>query len=372
MNPQSQFCHNSQCPARGQRGQENIRVHSRAERRYRCTTCGQTFAATKDTPFYRLRTAVDVVTLVLTLLSHGCPTQAIVAAFGFDERTVAAWLARAGQHCQRVHQHVVQQGRVDLQHVQADELWVKLVGRRVWMAMATAVPSRLWLGGVISPHRDLRLITTLVQMVRACAHTLAILVCVDGLASDVTACLRVFRDPGRTGRRGRPRLVLEQGLRLGQVVKRYARRRVVSVERRVVRGTEQAIATVLAATHTGTGINTAYIERLNATFRASLAPLVRRGRAIAHTEAVLTAGMWLVGCAYNFCWLHDSLRLRAPAGACWKWQERTPAMAARLTNHRWTMRDLLRSQVQLPPWVAPKRRGRPPKRALQPAMAVAA
>ena len=372
MNPHAQFCHNPQCPTRGQRDQGNIRVHSQTEQRYRCTRCGQTFVATKGTPFYRLRTAADVVTLVLTLLSHGCPIQAIVAAFGFDERTVAAWVSRAGQHCQQVHQHLVQQGQVDLQHVQADELWVKLVGRRVWMALALAVPSRLWLGGVISPHRDLPLITTLVQMVRACARTLAILMCVDGLASYVTACLRMFRHPVRTGRRGRPRLVAEKGLLVGQVVKRYARRRVVRVERRVVRGTKKAIGAVLAATHTGTGINTAYIERLNATFRASLAPLVRRGRAIAHTEAVLTAGMWLVGCAYNFCWLHDSLRVASPAGACWKWQECTPAMAAGLTNHRWTMRELLRYQVPLPAWVAPKRRGRPPKRALQPAMAVAA
>ena len=197
-----------------------MHVHSRAEQRYRCTSCGQTFAATKDTPFYRLRTAADVVTLVLTLLSHGCPTQAIVAAFGLDERTVAAWLIRAGQHCQQVQPHVVQQGQVALQHVQADELWVKLVGRRVWMAMAMAVPSRLWLGGVISPHRNLVLITTLVQVVRSWGRSMAILVCVDGLASYVTAFLRVFRQPLRTGRRGRPRLVLEAGLLLGQVVKR--------------------------------------------------------------------------------------------------------------------------------------------------------
>jgi hypothetical protein len=216
------------------------------------------------------------------------------------------------------------------------------------------------------------LITTRVQRVRACASRLAILVGVDGLASSVTACLRAFRHPVRTGRRGRPRLVLEEGLLLGQMVNRYTRRRVVSVERRVGRGTEQGIATVLAATYTGTGMNTASIERLNATFRASLAPLGRRGRAIAHTEAVLTAGMWRVGCASNFCWLHDSLRLRAPAGACWKWQERTPAMAEGLTHHRWTMRERLCYQVPLPAWVAPKRRGRPPKRALQPAMAVAA
>jgi len=161
-----------------------------------------------------------VVTVVLTLLSHGCPVQAIVAAFGLDERTVAAWLTRAGQHCQQVHQPMVQQGQVDLPHVQADELWVKLVGRRVWMAMAMAVPSRLWLGGVSSPHRDLVLITTLVQVVRSCGRSLAILVCVDGLASSVTACRHVFRDPIRTGHRGRPRLVLEEGLLLGQVVKR--------------------------------------------------------------------------------------------------------------------------------------------------------
>jgi transposase-like protein len=371
MNPPSQFCHNPQCPARGQRGQGNIRVHSDADQRYRCTTCGQTFAATKGTPFYRLRTAADVVTVVLTLVCHGCPLQAIVAAFGLDERTVAAWVARAGQHCQQVHQHVVQQGQVDLQHVQADELWVKLVGRRVWMAMAMAVPSRLWLGGVISPHRNQVLITTLAQLVRSCAHSLALLVCVDGLASYVTAFLRVFRHPMRTGRRGRPRLMLEKELLLGQVVKRYVQRRVVSVERRVVRGTEAAIAAVLATSGGGSGINTAYIERLNATFRASLAPLARRGRAIAHTEAVLTAGMWLVGCAYNFCWLHQSLRLAAPAGAPWKWQECTPAMAASLTDHRWTMRELFRYQVPLPPWVAPKRRGHPPKRVEQPTMALA-
>jgi transposase-like protein len=371
MNPQTPFCHNPQCPARGQRGQGNIRMHSQIEQRYRCTRCGQTFAATKGTPFYRLRTPADLVTVVLTLVCHGCPIQAIVAAFGLDERTVAACVTRAGQHCQQMHQSVVQQRQVDLQHVQADELWVKLVGRRVWMAMAIAVPSRLWLGGVISPQRDLPSITALVQLIRSCAGSLAILVCVDGLASYVTAFLSVFRHPVRTGRRGRPRLVLEQGLLLGQMVKRYVRRRVVSVEHRVIRGTVEAIAAVLAATKSGSGINTAYIERLNATFRASLAPLVRRGRAIVHTEAILTAGMWLVGGAYNFCWLHESLRVQTPAGACWRWQERTPAMAAGLTNHRWTMRELLRYQVSLPPWVAPKRRGRPPKRAQQTALALA-
>ena len=128
----------------------------------------------------------------------------------------------------------------------------------------------------------------------------------------------------------------------------------------MVDGTAAAITTALAATQSGTTINTAYIERLNATFRSRLAPLVRRGRAIARTEALLTAGMWLVGCAYNFCWSHDSLRLAAPAGTGRRWQERTPAMAAGLTDHPWTIGELLHYRVPLPAWVPPKRRGRPP------------
>ena len=146
------------------------------------------FAETIDTPFYRLHKPAELAVLVLILLSHGCPTQAMVAAFGLDERTVARWLARAGQHCQRVHEHLVEQGQVDLQHVQADEVWVNQVGGKVWMALALAVPTRLWLGGVISRHRDLPLITRLVQRVRACAVTPAILVCVSAGPTTASAC----------------------------------------------------------------------------------------------------------------------------------------------------------------------------------------
>lgn len=371
MDPQTQFCPNLICPARGQRAQGNVRVHSHPEQRYRCTTCGRTFTATTGTPFFRLKYATELVTTVLTLLCHGCPLQAIVAAFGLDERTVAAWQARAGQHCQQVHEHLIEQGQVDLGHVQADELWVKLVGRKVWQAMAMAVPSRLWLGGVISVHRDGALIRRLVERVRACAGRLDVLVCVDGLSSYVTAFRRGFREPMRTGRRGRPRLALPDGFLLGQVVKQYAQRRVTGVVRRVKQGTAEAIAAVLAATQSGRTINTAYIERLNATFRSRLAPLVRRGRAIARTEALLTAGMWLVGCAYNFCWYHDSLRQESSLGAGCRWRERTPAMAAGLAAQRWTLADLLSYQVPPPAWVAPKRRGRPPKMAQPPSLSAA-
>jgi len=61
--------------------------------------------------FYRLRTAKDPVVIVVTLLTHGCPVQAIVMAFGLDERTVLKWRRRAGEHCQQVHDHLVEQPR---------------------------------------------------------------------------------------------------------------------------------------------------------------------------------------------------------------------------------------------------------------------
>jgi len=370
MDPSAQFCPNFYCLHRGKTGLGNIRAHSLKERRYRCTTCGKTFVATKNTPYYRLHKPLDLVTLVLTLLCHGCPRQAIVAAYGLDERTVADWQQRGGRHGQRFHHLHVLQGCVDAQHVQADEMWVKALGRKLWMAMALAVPSRLWLGGVVSRRRDGELIAAVVRMVRSCASSLAMLVCVDGLASYVTAFARGFRHRlPRDGRPGRSRLLVEPGLLMGQVIKRYEGRRVAEVTRRVVRGSAEAIAAVLARTGTGTGINTAYIERLNATFRARWTPLVRRGRALVNERSV-AAGMWLVGCAYNFCWEHDSLRVAA-AGSGQRWEGRTPAMAAGLTEHRWELREVLGERLPPERWKAPRRKLRR-RTAATPASAIAA
>ncbi len=318
-------------------------IHSQKKRRYRCATCGDTFSATKGTPYYRVRKEAWLMTAVLILLAHGCPPQAIVAAFGLDERTVTAWLHRAGAHCAAVHGHLVETAEVDAGHVQADEIRVKVRGGVVWQAMAVALPSRLWLGGVVSRTRDGALVTRLLERVRACAASRAILLCVDGFAAYVGAARAVFRAPVSTGKRGRPRLELPEGFLLAQVVKSRQGRRLAEVTRRVVVGTEEAVAGVIAATRGGTQINTSYIERLNATFRAHLAPLARRGRGIAHGPALIENGMWLIGCAYNFCWAHESLRLRAIGGR--KWQERTPAMAAGLTDHAWTLEEVLRYPV---------------------------
>jgi hypothetical protein len=151
---------------------------------------------------------------------------------------------------------------------------------------------------------------------------------------------QVFREPKRRGRPGRPRLLRPAGLLLAPVVKQTRQRHLVAVTHRVVIGTLAAVQQVLCATGTGTQINTASIERRNATFRACLAPLARRSRCVLHRPQLLTAAMYLVGMAYNYCWPQESLRLPAPP-AVGPGRERTPAMAAGLTDHGWTLRELL-------------------------------
>ena len=122
MDASRQFCPNLDCKARGQQGQGNIVIHSRQRPRYRCKTCGKTFSAKEGTLFAGLRKPTELIVVVITLLAYGCPVQAIVQAFGLDERTVASWRDRAGTHCQHVHQALVEQGQLDLVHVQADEM----------------------------------------------------------------------------------------------------------------------------------------------------------------------------------------------------------------------------------------------------------
>lgn len=362
MDPQEQFCHNPACWAYGRQGEGHIWIHSQRERRYRCRRCDKAFGATTGTALYRAHKTAEVVVRVVTLLAHGCPPQAIVAAFGWDERTVARYQTEAGAQCRRVHTQVVQAGRVALEQVQADELRVRMVSGVLWLATAVTVASRLWLGGVVSAHRDTALIRALLARVRACGPTQALLLCVDGLSSYVSQARRVFRERVPTGRAGRPRLVFPAGVLIAQVVRRYAKRRVVGVAQRVVRGATAAVQARLAATQgrAAAVINTAYVERLNATFRAHLAPLVRRTRAAIRQAATLEAGMWLVGTCYNFCWPHDSLRQRRgatdPPGG--KWIARTPAQAAGLTDHRWSVHELLTFPVPPPPV---KRRGRRPR-----------
>ncbi len=113
---------------------------------------------------------------------------------------------------------------------------------------------------------------------------------------------------------------------IAQVLKIKDKGRVLGVLQSVVQGSLEQVLTLLAP---GQGINTAYIERLNATFRARLHALVRRGRALARQQETLHFGMYLVGTLYNFCTGHQSLK------------GQTPAQASGLTDHRRSVVELL-------------------------------
>jgi hypothetical protein len=134
--------------------------------------------------------------LVLSLLAYGCPVQAIVFAFGCDERPVRRRLARAGTHCRQVHHHLVADQPRLLGQVQADEFRVQLQKRLVvWMALAIQVHTRLWWGGAVSPTRDKRLLAGLAALVKAQARFGPLLLVTDGLASYVSAWQNAFRTP---------------------------------------------------------------------------------------------------------------------------------------------------------------------------------
>lgn len=364
MNPHDQFCPNLKCPARGKIGAENIHVHSRKEKRYRCGHCGKTFSETHGTALYGLKHEHKLFETVTTLLAYGCPLQAVVKAFALDERTVTSWLQRSGTHCQQVHEAVMSTAKLELGQVQADEIKVKVQGGSVWMALAEAVPYRLWLGGVVSVKRDLDLIRRLVALVVAVALCRPLLLAVDGFASYVRAFQEGFRSPLPSRGQGRPRLRPWDEIAIVQVVK-HRSAATLTIQRRIVQGSSAFVERLLRATQGGGQINTAYIERLNATFRQRLASLTRRSRALARRPQTLAAGMFLIGTVYNFCTYHDSLALElllSPRRR--RWLRRTPAIAAGLTDHCWTVAELLRFKIPPSAYIPPKRRGRPPKAAL--------
>jgi transposase-like protein len=360
MNPQDIFCPNIACRARGQIGKGNIGVHSQKDERYICDECQQTFTTTKGTIFYRLRTEPKTVLLVIALLAYGCPIQSIVHAFGFDERTVRDWWQRAGKHCQKVHEHKVEQAQLDLQQVQADEIKVKKLSGYFWMALAIMVPTRLWLGGVVSPHRDLDLIQTLTDKIKGMALCRPLLLAVDGLASYVSAFRNSFRTalPRWGSEKGRPKLVSWPNIAIVQVVKQRMDGQ-LNITRRIVQGSEEMVHSLIRKTQGQGMINTAFIERLNATFRQRLNSLARKTRTLVRKAQTLEAGMYVIGCLYNFCNPHHSLRLKLSVGRFgYRWVQRTPAIAAGLADHIWTPSETFDFKVPPPRWQPPKRLGR--------------
>ena len=343
MNPQEQLC--PRCAASGKDGL--IAIHSQKEKRYRCKACRKTFSERLGTAYYGLKKEEMLFTIVLTLLAYGCPNQAIVEAYGLDPRTVRRWYHKAGDHSRGVHEQSVLQEKWDLVHVQADEIKVRVQGGVMWMTFAIMVSSRLWLGGAVDSLRSKAMIVDCLKQVALCALCRPLLLAVDGLNMYQTALKKAFGSKHPVGKNGHLKFVEWGNVILTQVVKKRRGKKRGDIEHVVTIGTEQEAHDLRERSRGGSMINSAFIERFNATVRQRLACLHRRSRAAAKRKQTLVSGMYLMGCVYNFCSYHRSLaeRLLLPHGLC-RWIKRTPAMAANLTDHRWTLEELLKFKIR--------------------------
>ncbi len=163
----------------------------------------------------------------------------------------------------------------------------------------------------------------------------AVLFAVDGFAAYPNAILKTFYTCQHSG--GRPRHVPWPDLHIVQVVKHYSGRHLKSVQRRLIHGSLDRAYDLIAMSQVGLGlINTAFIERLNATFRARMPGLARRTRSLARTQQRVLAELFWSGVVYNFCTVHISLQA-------------SPAMAAGLSEHVWSVEELLRLRLPAKP-----------------------
>ncbi len=358
LDTSQECCLNEACSSRGYIGQGNIVIHDSSRGRLKCNVCKKTFNQKKGTALEGIRKPSDLFVTVISLLSWGCPTQAIVHTYKLDERTVAQWQMRAGLHCEKVHQDQIEQGKLDPKQAQADEMRIKARGVIFWMAMVMVVPTRLWVGATVSKTRDRHLIDRLMyQFRRCCQDVCALLICTDGFAAYPKSILRAFREKvKKTPGRGRCCLEIWPDLQIGTVIKRTVKRRLQEVVRQVTHGTEERVQELLHLSKGGSMLNTSYIERLNATFRERLASLTRKCRHTVSKEATLHAGMYLIGSTYNFCILHQQLSKAVDLGGFGR--PCTPAMASGLTDHVWSVKELLTFKVAPPPLPVLKKKGR--------------
>jgi hypothetical protein len=154
----------------------------------------------------------------------------------------------------------------------------------------------------------------------------------------------------------KPRWLPRPELLYAQVVKTVRRRRLVRVRHRVVCGALEAVNHVLAPR--GWHSNTAFVERLNLSIRQHVAAVGRRGSTLCKGEDGLRQQLALYQVYDNFCLPHASVRQPLPppeptngTGSATQWRPWTPAMAAGLTDHVWTLREVVLYRV--PPWPQP-------------------
>ena len=382
MDTQHHFCPSPRCDYYGWVGCGNVRANGHPSggrwRQLQCVACGTYFLETHGTPLHGKRVAPELVVWAVGALAEGLGIRAVARVFEVDPNTVLQWVVEAADHAATLSRYFLHDVRVT--QVQLDELFALLSAVKVGEVSEGEAIQRLsrsphWVWGAIDPVSKLLLTIDVgertLAMAQGVVHQVAQVLapgCVplfltDGFKEYTTALLTHYGQwvqPPRRQAHGpapKPRWMPLPQLLYAQVVKQYRRRRVVRVRHRVVFGTLAGVNRVVATT--GWQINTAFIERVNLTIRQHVAAVGWRVMTLCKHEAGIHQQLALYHVYYNFCMPHATLRQPLPqplptngTGSAKRWQPRTPAMAAGLTDHIWTLREVLRWRV--PPWPQPQ------------------
>src|SRR5262245_49897209 len=372
------FCPNPDCASRGWVGWGNLRANGHPSggpwRQFHCTACEGYFLETHGTLLHGKRVPVDLIMHGLACLAEGLGIRATARVFEVAPNTVLHWLIEAAEQLRAFSAYVLCD--LHLEQLQLDELYAVLRDCRAGAINDDEAIKRLerspsWVWTAMDPKSKLLLVVdvggrTLAMAQRVVHQVTQVLApdCIplcltDGLKDYTTALLTHFGYWMQAERRQdkgpmpKPRWMPLPALLYAQVVQSYRRRRLVGVTHRVVFGTQLAIEQVLAAC--GWTINTAFVERLNLDLRQRVAAIGRRVNTLCQGEAGLQQPLVLFQVYHNFVLPHASLRqaLAEPLptngrGSAKGWRPCTPAMAAGLTDHVWSLREVLLFRV--PPW----------------------
>ena len=341
---------------------------------YRCEWCKQRFSETQGTVFFGLKTPAETVCRALVALSEGVSIRSTARIFNEKPGTILLWLRRAGEHTQEVSDYLLR--NLHVPQAQMDELWTfvqkKEKNLSAWEALHTEYGdtwiwvvfdpvSKLVLSLVVGEREEEQAVGVLSQLKARLAAGCLPLFTSDQLPQYLQALLRVFGrwiQPQRRGERGRlpnPRPEAPDDLLYATVHKHKQNGRVTSVTTQVVLGDPAAIARQLEAIRPGLKINTSFIERFNLTLRHLVSRLRRKGLTFSKKRQYLVWHLQLATAYYHFVRPHGSLRQRldepSPTrGSPKLWQLRTPTMVAGLTDHPWSMQELL--SFRAPPPIA--------------------
>jgi IS1 family transposase len=375
------FCPHAGCDYQGWLGLGNLRANGHPSggpwRQLYCRSCRGYFLETHGTLLHGKRLSVELIVRVLACLAEGLGIRATARVFEVDPNTVLQWLVEAAEQLQAftsyflcdVHVTQLQLDELyavirDLQggQISADAAVERLESSRHWVWTAIDPVSKLLLAIEAGP-RTLEMAQHVVhQVAQRIASSCMPLWLSDGFQGYLPAIVGHFGwwvHPERRQDKGpwpKPRWLPLPGLLYAQVVKQYRRKRVAGVKHRVVFGTMGAIEQVLAAY--GWKINTSFVERLNLDIRQRVAAVGRRVNTLCQGEDGMQQQLALFHVYHNFVLPHASLRQPLPVpqptncgGSVKRWQPCTPAMAAGLTDHVWTLQEVLLFRV--PPWPQP-------------------